>query len=122
MCFQTCQVVHVEEVLDYISLFPDYRPGTGSIFYLARKYDETPQPSCARGEPAVRGNGHRRRRRPLRRVDVCEAESHSPTPEMVHQCDRCNRDVVDVGSSQDGSIIDLTFTGIVRVTGSNKED
>ncbi|KAE8795189.1 Helicase SKI2W [Hordeum vulgare] len=45
---QKCQVVHVEEVLDYISLFPDYRPGTGSIFYLARKYDETPQPSCAR--------------------------------------------------------------------------
>ena len=56
-------------------------------------------------------------------VDVGEAESHSPAPRMVHQSGRRNRIVVDVtGSSQDGSITDLTFTGTVWVTGSDEEE
>jgi hypothetical protein len=42
---------------------------------------------------------------------------------MVHQSGRCNRVVVDVGcSSEDGSIIDLTSTGTVRVPGSDEEE
>jgi hypothetical protein len=59
----------------------------------------------------------------LAAVDVGEAESHSPAPRMVHQSGRRNRVVVDVaGSSQDGSIIDLTSTGTVRVPGSDEEE
>ncbi|KAE8796968.1 Peptidyl-prolyl cis-trans isomerase CYP40 [Hordeum vulgare] len=48
-------------------------------------------------------------------VDVGEAGSHSPLLRRVHQCRR-NRVVVDVGSSQEGSVIDLTSTDNIRVT------
>ena len=42
---------------------------------------------------------------------------------MVHQSGRRNCIMVDVaGSSQDGSIIDLTSTGTVRDPSSNEEE
>ena len=40
----------------------------------------------------------------------------------MHGSGRRNRVMVDIISSQEVSAIDLTFTGIVRVTGSNEED
>jgi hypothetical protein len=56
-------------------------------------------------------------------ADVGEAESHSPAPRMAHQSGRRNRIVVNVGgSSPDGSIIDLTSTGTVRVPSSDEEE
>ncbi|KAE8801286.1 putative methyltransferase PMT17 [Hordeum vulgare] len=55
-------------------------------------------------------------------MDVGEAESHSSAPCRVHQCGRHNRVVVDVDSSQEGSLIDLTSTGTVWVTISDKEE
>ena len=59
----------------------------------------------------------------LAAVDVGEAESHSPAPRMAHQSGRRNRIVVDIGvSSPDGSVIDLTSTGTVRVPGSDEEE
>lgn len=54
---------------------------------------------------------------------VGEADSHSPAPRMAHQFGRRDRIVVDVGGSfPDGSIIDLTSTGIVRVPVSDEEE
>jgi hypothetical protein len=42
---------------------------------------------------------------------------------MVHQFGRRNRVVVEVtDSSQDGSIIDLTSNGTVRVPGSDEKE
>ena len=59
----------------------------------------------------------------LAAVDVGEAESHSLAPRMAQQSGRHNRIVVDIdGSSQDGSILDMTSTGIVRVMGSDEEE
>ena len=59
----------------------------------------------------------------LATVDVGEAKPHSPATHMVHQSGRSNRLVVDVaGSSHDGSIIDLTSTGTVRVLGSDEKE
>ncbi|KAE8803977.1 Peptidyl-prolyl cis-trans isomerase CYP40 [Hordeum vulgare] len=58
----------------------------------------------------------------LATVDVGEAESHSPAPHRVHHCGRRNRVVVDIGSSQKVSIIDLTSTGTVLITGSDEEE
>ncbi|KAE8782348.1 Peptidyl-prolyl cis-trans isomerase CYP40 [Hordeum vulgare] len=55
-------------------------------------------------------------------VDVGEAESHSPVLRMVNHCGHRNRVVVDVGSFQEGSVISLTCTGTVWVTGSNGEE
>ena len=56
-------------------------------------------------------------------VDVGEEESHSLALCMVQQSGRRNRIVVDVdGSSQDGSIIDLTSSGNQRVPSSDKEE
>ncbi|KAE8800893.1 Peptidyl-prolyl cis-trans isomerase CYP40 [Hordeum vulgare] len=54
-------------------------------------------------------------------VDVGEAESHSPTPRRMHGCSHHNRVVVDIGSSHEGSVIDLTSTDAVR-TGSDEEE
>jgi hypothetical protein len=59
----------------------------------------------------------------LAAVDVGEAESHSSAPRMAHQSGHRNRIMVDVhGSSQDGSVIDPTSTGTVRVPGSDEEE
>ncbi|KAE8785761.1 Peptidyl-prolyl cis-trans isomerase CYP40 [Hordeum vulgare] len=58
----------------------------------------------------------------LAATDVGDAESHSPAPRMLHECGRRNRVMVDVGSSQEGSVCDLTSTGTVRVTGSDEEE
>ncbi|KAE8774247.1 hypothetical protein D1007_53414 [Hordeum vulgare] len=58
----------------------------------------------------------------LTAVDVGERESHSPMFRIMHGCERCNRLVVDVGSSQEGFVIDLTSTGTVRVTSSDEEE
>ncbi|KAE8804652.1 Alpha-glucosidase yihQ [Hordeum vulgare] len=55
-------------------------------------------------------------------VDVRETESHSPSPHRMHQCGRRNRVMVDVGSSQEGSVIDLMSTVTVQVTGSVDEE
>ncbi|KAE8770569.1 Peptidyl-prolyl cis-trans isomerase CYP40 [Hordeum vulgare] len=58
----------------------------------------------------------------LTAADVGEAESHSPVPRMLHGCGRCNRVVVDVSPCQEGSVVDLTLTGTIRVTRSNEEE
>ena len=59
----------------------------------------------------------------LAAVDVGMTESHSPVPRTVPQSGRRTRVVVDIiGSSQDGSIIDLTSTGTVKVPGSDEEE
>ena len=59
----------------------------------------------------------------LAAMDVGEAESNSPTPCMVHQSLRRNRVMAHVtGSFEDGIIIDLTFTGIIKVPGSDEEE
>ena len=59
----------------------------------------------------------------LAALDVREADSHSPAPHMAHQSGHRNRIVVDVGgSSPDGSVIDLTSTGTVQVSGSDEEE
>ncbi|KAE8783027.1 atp-dependent dna helicase q4 [Hordeum vulgare] len=55
-------------------------------------------------------------------ADVGEAESHSLAPRRVQQRARRTHVVVDFSSSQKGSVIDLTSTGIVRVTGSDEEE
>nr|ACC63518.1 unknown protein [Hordeum vulgare subsp. vulgare] len=49
-------------------------------------------------------------------------ESHSPAPRIMHGCGRRDRIVVDIISFQEGSIIELTSTGTVRVTGSDEEE
>ncbi|KAE8774929.1 Peptidyl-prolyl cis-trans isomerase CYP40 [Hordeum vulgare] len=54
-------------------------------------------------------------------VEVGEVESHSPTPSIMQGCGRRNRVVVDIVSFQEGSVIDLTSTGTVRVTESDEE-
>ncbi|XP_044335752.1 geraniol 8-hydroxylase [Triticum aestivum] len=67
-------------------------------------------------------NMARHARRGRRAVTVGEAESHSPAHHIVHRSGRRNCIVMDVtGSSQDGSIIDPTSTGTVRVPGYDKE-
>ncbi|KAE8808558.1 Ethylene-responsive transcription factor CRF1 [Hordeum vulgare] len=40
---------------------------------------------------------------------------------MMHHCGHRNRVMMDVGFTQQGSIIDLMFTGTVRVAGSNEK-
>ncbi|EMS59429.1 putative methyltransferase PMT17 [Triticum urartu] len=59
----------------------------------------------------------------LAAVDVGEAELHSLVPRMVHEFGRRNCVMLHVaGSSQDGSIIDLTSTGTIQVPGSDDEE
>lgn len=54
----------------------------------------------------------------LATTDVGEA-----APRMTHPSERRNHIVVDVGgSSSDGSIIDLTSTGTVRISVSGEEE
>ncbi|KAE8774570.1 putative methyltransferase PMT17 [Hordeum vulgare] len=55
-------------------------------------------------------------------ADVRETKSRSLAPRRVQHCGRRNRVVMDVGSSEEGSVIDLTSTGTVRVTGSDEEE
>ncbi|KAE8775034.1 Peptidyl-prolyl cis-trans isomerase CYP40 [Hordeum vulgare] len=55
-------------------------------------------------------------------TDVREAESHSLAPRRVQHCGRRNIVVVDVGSFQERSVIDLMSTSTVLITGSNEED
>ena len=69
---------------------------------------------------AWRARRVRQRAQEAAAVDVIEVESHSPAPHMMQQSGRRNRVVVDVaGSSQDGSIIDLTSISTIRVPGSD---
>ncbi|KAE8809009.1 putative methyltransferase PMT17 [Hordeum vulgare] len=58
----------------------------------------------------------------LAAVDVGEVESHSLAPRTIHGCEHRNRVMVDIVSSQKGSVIDLTSIGTVRVTGSDEEE
>ncbi|KAE8820882.1 Peptidyl-prolyl cis-trans isomerase CYP40 [Hordeum vulgare] len=57
----------------------------------------------------------------LAATDVGEAESHSPTPRRVQHYARRNHVAMDIGSFQEGFVIDLTSTGTVRDTGSDEE-
>ena len=90
------------------------------------EHQDTPWTSS---DEAVARRAHRARHRAreaattLAAMDVGEAKSHSPTPRMGHQSGRRNRIVVDVdGLSPDGSVIDLTSSGIVRVPGFDGEE
>ncbi|KAE8771259.1 methyltransferase pmt17 [Hordeum vulgare] len=58
----------------------------------------------------------------LMAVDIGEVELHSREPRIMHGCGRRNRIVVDILSSVEGSVIDLTSTGTVRVTASDEEE
>ncbi|KAE8806568.1 ATP-dependent DNA helicase Q4 [Hordeum vulgare] len=57
----------------------------------------------------------------LTAVDVGEVESNSPVSGIMHECGRSNHVVVNIVSSQKGSVIDLTSTDTVRVTCSDEE-
>ncbi|KAE8794255.1 Peptidyl-prolyl cis-trans isomerase CYP40 [Hordeum vulgare] len=52
-------------------------------------------------------------------VDVGEAESHSPVPHMLNHFRRRKRVMVDAGSSEKGSGIDLTSNDTIWVTKSS---
>ncbi|KAE8811653.1 putative methyltransferase PMT17 [Hordeum vulgare] len=58
----------------------------------------------------------------LAAMDIGEAESHPPTLRIMHECGHRDRVVADIVSSHEGTVIDLTFTGTLRVTGSDKEE
>ncbi|KAE8788970.1 hypothetical protein D1007_36830 [Hordeum vulgare] len=92
------------------------------------------QPLCWRAEDTpwafTDANMARRARRASQRareanealaaVDVAEAEYLAP--HMLHGSGHHNRIVVDVISSHEGSIIDLTSIGTVRVTSSDEDE
>ncbi|KAE8805437.1 Peptidyl-prolyl cis-trans isomerase CYP40 [Hordeum vulgare] len=58
----------------------------------------------------------------LAAVDVGDMGSHSLAPRIMHGCGHHNCAVVNIVSSQEGSVIDLTSTSTVRVMGSDEEE